>query len=242
MTSPVPPAAPRPSTLQRAALAQHSRLAIGVGGISGGLVLLGANITYLVVSAATTIPWTPLLANAALIFGGVMFLRERRRHATALLLLVMLASACARESREPQRPTATPASVAPEQFATLAWLSGRWRGSDSSGMAFYEAYAVIGPSEIRSYTYADSTFAQVTDSGSIILSGDTVFTGSPSQRWVATELDSTGVRFAPWRGASNSFAWRRGAEGSWTATLQWDSAGVAMSRTYSMRAVPAPAP
>lgn len=36
------------------------------------------SLTLLAVGA-TTVPWVPLLANCALIFGGVMFLREYRR-------------------------------------------------------------------------------------------------------------------------------------------------------------------
>ncbi len=71
----------RPSvSLARVQAAQHARLAIGVGGLAGGAVLLSSNVMYLLLSGATVLPWTPLLANVALIFGGAMFLRERRRH------------------------------------------------------------------------------------------------------------------------------------------------------------------
>lgn len=69
--------------LQRAQLAQHARLAVGVSGVTGGLVLLGANTLYLIIANVAVVPWTPLLANAALIFGGTMFLREYRRRRPA---------------------------------------------------------------------------------------------------------------------------------------------------------------
>lgn len=69
----------REHPLSRPALQRHGRLALGVSGTLGGGVLLSTNITYLVLSGATTLPWIPLLANAALIFGGAMFLREYRR-------------------------------------------------------------------------------------------------------------------------------------------------------------------
>jgi hypothetical protein len=65
--------------LRRAHLAQHARLAIGVSGLAGGVMLLGSNVLFLVLAGASTLPWVPLLANAALIFGGAMFLRERRQ-------------------------------------------------------------------------------------------------------------------------------------------------------------------
>lgn len=60
-------------------LRRHVQLAIGVGATLGGAVLLGSNITYLVMSGASALPWVPLVANAALIFGGAMFLRLSRR-------------------------------------------------------------------------------------------------------------------------------------------------------------------
>jgi hypothetical protein len=70
----------RPSTaLRRAQLVQHARLSVGVSGIAGGIVLLGSNVLFLVLTGAQALPWTPLLANVALIFGGAMFLREYRQ-------------------------------------------------------------------------------------------------------------------------------------------------------------------
>lgn len=61
------------------AVRRHGQLAIGVAGTLGGGVLLSTNIVYLVMSGAATLPWVPLIANAALILGGALFLREHRR-------------------------------------------------------------------------------------------------------------------------------------------------------------------
>lgn len=61
------------------AIRRHGRLAIGLGGTLGGGLLLGSNVAYAVMSGAASVPWMPLLANAGLIFGGAMFLREYRR-------------------------------------------------------------------------------------------------------------------------------------------------------------------
>lgn len=77
-TSPVPQQS-HGRSLTRHRLTQHGRLSIGVGGIGGGLVLLTSNTLTLLAVGATTLPWVPLVANCALIFGGVMFLREYRR-------------------------------------------------------------------------------------------------------------------------------------------------------------------
>lgn len=77
-TSPVPQLpSGRQLLVQR--LAQHGRLSMGVGGIGGGLLLLTTNAFALITAGVTTLPWVPLVANCALIFGGVMFLREYRR-------------------------------------------------------------------------------------------------------------------------------------------------------------------
>ena len=70
---------------RRALVVAHARrkfnLAIGVGGTVGGAVLLGANVTYLALANLPVVPWLPLVANAALILGGAMFLREFSRRA-----------------------------------------------------------------------------------------------------------------------------------------------------------------
>ena len=62
-------------------LQQHGRLAIGVGGTVGGVILLASNLLPLVSAGGATVPWVSLVANTALIFGGAMFLREHRRRA-----------------------------------------------------------------------------------------------------------------------------------------------------------------
>jgi hypothetical protein len=71
------------ATERRTAVVAQARrklnLALGVAGTAGGAVLLGANVTYLVLADVAALPFVPLAANVALILGGVMFLRELRR-------------------------------------------------------------------------------------------------------------------------------------------------------------------
>ena len=64
---------------RRTALVQAARLSIGVGGIAGGAFLFATNIAAALTTAGSSIPWVPLSANLALVFGSVMFLREFRR-------------------------------------------------------------------------------------------------------------------------------------------------------------------
>ena len=102
---------------------------------------------------------------------------------------------------------------------------------------FFEGYRWVDDSTMRKYDFKDSTFSAPTDSSEIVLRGGKVRNGSERQSWVVVALDSVSARFAPQRGASNGFEWRRGSPGSWTARLTWDSAGVARERVYELRAV-----
>lgn len=58
---------------------QVLNLSVAVAGTLGGGVLLASNVAVLVIAQISTIPWVPLTANVALLFGGVMFAREYQR-------------------------------------------------------------------------------------------------------------------------------------------------------------------
>lgn len=162
----------------------------------------------------------------------------RLRPASAGLFLLAFALGCGRPDAPPAKPRPTPAQVSAATFATLDWVVGRWRGSGADGVPFYESYVRVDSVTIVSMTHADSTFAPASDSGRLVLRGDTLFDGSPTMQWVATAIDPTGVTFAAWHGASNDFSWSRTGPGAWRATLYYDSAGTRASRVYEMRAVP----
>lgn len=131
-----------------------------------------------------------------------------------------------------------PARITAEEFGRLRWLEGRWRGAEGTGAPFFESYRFVDDSTIQQYSYADSTFAAVSDSGLIRLRGDSVTSGWPVPRYVATGISADSVHFAALPGRANDFTWRSGGHGRWTARLTWDSAGVARERIYDMRAVP----
>jgi len=122
-------------------------------------------------------------------------------------------------------PAAQPESVATHfaaaDFQRLRWLAGSWRGSMPNGGSFHELYRVVNDSTIAMQSFSDSTFKQATDSSAITLRGGVIASEGGSARWVATRLDSTGVHFAPDRGAGNTFTFRRDSTNGWTATLNW---------------------
>jgi hypothetical protein len=71
---------PRPTrALARPSARQALNLSVAVAATAGGAVLLASNIAVLVVAQLPSLPWVPLSANIALVFGGVMFAREYRR-------------------------------------------------------------------------------------------------------------------------------------------------------------------
>lgn len=57
------------------------------------------------------------------------------------------------------------------ELRQLRWLAGRWRGSDSAQLVFYEEYRFVDDSTIAMRGFADSTFARTTDSSTIALRG-----------------------------------------------------------------------
>lgn len=107
----------------------------------------------------------------------------------------------------------------PAQFAELRWLEGTWRGRLPDGGFFYERYELTSDTTIRMHAFSDSTLAQTSDSARIVLRGGRIYNGGGSARWVATHMDSSGIHFAPERGASNRFTWTPQSPDSWTATL-----------------------
>jgi len=65
--------------LARPSVRQALNLSVSVAGTLGGALLLTSNIAIVLIGHVGTIPWLPLGANAALLFGGLMFAREYRR-------------------------------------------------------------------------------------------------------------------------------------------------------------------
>ena len=158
-----------------------------------------------------------------------------------VLLAIVIATACAETANRQALPD--PVEVTAEQFASLAWLEGEWRGSGRGVAPFYESYAFVDDSTIESRVYTDSTLTQVADSGRILFSGGALVSSGGGAEYVATRLSGSEVHFEPRANASNAFTWRRESESAWTATLQWqDESGEDRSRTYRMERIPGPPP
>ena len=149
----------------------------------------------------------------------------------SLIAVLTLLTGCQR----PPRP-ADGLAVTPDEFRGLQWLSGRWDGTGPDTLSFWESYLFLDDSTIRSYTWADSTFTQISDSSLLTLREGRVISGS-GERWhVLTRWDRGGLRFEPRGKATNAFTWRPIDSSSWIAILTWtDADGKPQARRYSMR-------
>jgi hypothetical protein len=167
----------------------------------------------------------------------------------ALLLLAVAVHACAREDTNgaapdtAQAPAAAvqPAAVSAEQFASLSWLIGDWRGSGGQYPAFYESYRMLNDSTIEMRTYSDSTFTKATETSELGLrSGSIQSLRDGTVRSVVTRISGDSVFFGRPNGAGGKFVWVKGPEGQWTAVL--DGASGAPPTVYEMRRIPSSTP
>jgi hypothetical protein len=146
----------------------------------------------------------------------------------ALLALLALTRAATAQQQPPLRITA-------DQFRSLRWLEGRWRGQAPDGAPFYEAYAFLDDSTIAIRSFADSALSHPRDSSEVRLRGGEVVNQSGPRRWAATAIDSTRVRFVPVAHAHNLVTWRRESADAWTATLRWPARVGRRTRTMVYR-------
>lgn len=166
-----------------------------------------------------------------------------RISAGSLVVLTIFVVACGREERAraldsglvARDSVSAAGDFALQDFRRLRWLAGRWRGFQPDGNTFYEEYRIVDDSTMAMYSFPDSTFVRPSDSSRVQLRGTTVSNESVAARWVATRLDSTGVDFAPQRGARNHFTWARESPTAWNATLRWtDAHGQAQRVVYAL--------
>lgn len=157
---------------------------------------------------------------------------------------MVAATACGGELRPPggdsavARAPVDSAVYTVEGFQRLRWLDGDWQGFMPSGEKFYERYRFLNDSTIAMFSYSDSTFSMLADSSRVVIRNGIVANESASARWVASRMDSSGVDFAPQRGAANFFTWAREGPTTWNATLRWtDSEGRPQTVVYALRKV-----
>jgi hypothetical protein len=154
-------------------------------------------------------------------------------------LLVLLAVGCGPSdtlTRGGEVPGTTAQMVTADEFQSLRWIEGRWRGSGSEVSPFYESYEFISDTVIRIRSYADAAFQRPNDSSLVVLSAGLIQLGGPV-RWQASTMDSQSVRFIPLGDAPNTVTWRQATDTSWTVLLDGVGEGEDSEVTYHMTRV-----
>ena len=132
-------------------------------------------------------------------------------------------------------PAPDAVAVTLADFQKLRWINGPWRGFMASGERFYEWYKFENDSTILKTEHPDSTFGTPSGESRIMLRNGIVVDSSLRSSYVATRLDSTGIDFAPRRGATNNFTWAREDATKWSATIRWvDKDGRPQSVLYAL--------
>jgi hypothetical protein len=128
------------------------------------------------------------------------------------------------------------APVTREQFQSLAWLVGRWRGSvaGDSGV-FFEQYDARNDSTIAVTTFSDSTFTVRSEESTLRYANGRVTTGAGTVSWVVTAFEPGKLTFESLSGAVAGFVWERQSDSLWIATL--GAPGSSSRRVYEMRRI-----
>jgi hypothetical protein len=120
----------------------------------------------------------------------------------------------------PETEDARPATVTAEQFASMSWLIGEWRGSGGQYPAFYESYRSVNDSTIQMKAWADSTFAVATDSSEIAWRAGAVRSSSDGKvQNVLVGISADSLHFAKVTGQGGDFVWARETADRWTAVI-----------------------
>ena len=135
---------------------------------------------------------------------------------------------------------ATPARISAAELAKLRWIEGAWRGTGDVEKPFYERYHFENDSTLAVESFTDETLSTSDDVTRFELKDGQFGNGGEGARWAASELTDNSITFVPIKGARNTFQWRKGSDGTWTATLDWPAAEgkPARRRVYKMERWP----
>lgn len=158
---------------------------------------------------------------------------RNRSYGIVVAVLVILVSCAPRDQAPPSA-----ASVSPEQFRELSWLTGKWRGSGGAYPAFFEEYRQVDDSTIAMRAFSDSTFRVATDSSRIERRNGTVASRRGSETpSIAVTVSNSSIRFMKEGTTTGGYTFTRVSDNEWTATLHPAGANGAET-VYVMKRVP----
>ena len=137
--------------------------------------------------------------------------------AAALLSALALLPVAARAQSAPAPAAPAARRWTLEQFRSLRWLEGRWRGQLPNGGFFYEERAFTDDLTLATRTFAgDSTFTSVRERGEVTFRGGVIASGGGRRQVIS--LDVSHVLFVS-AGSAGTVRFDRRSNDHWTATL-----------------------
>ncbi|TYT26782.1 hypothetical protein FZO89_11210 [Luteimonas viscosa] len=124
-----------------------------------------------------------------------------------------------------------------DQFRQLAFLQGRWTGDGPDGTPFFEEYAFVDASTLRSTRYADARFAEATDSSTVAFADGIVTSTWNGFSWRASAIGADAAAFEPVE-APSAFSWSRGPDDTLEVVQRWsDDQGRPQQYTLVLRRI-----
>jgi hypothetical protein len=143
------------------------------------------------------------------------------------LLIAVLAIGCGGGESASSDTSAgsTPAGNAPasrtnataDQFRSLRWIEGVWRGAGAPE-PFFESYRFVDDSTLLVMHHSTESAPDTTAEDSVTFRGGTVRNAGVEASWVASAITDSSITFVPERGA-NGFSWTRESADAWLASI-----------------------
>lgn len=120
-----------------------------------------------------------------------------------------------------------------EEFARLAFLSGRWKGEGPDGKPFYEEYDRPEQHVFRSRRFGDATFSEHSDGSTITYQAGEVISQWGEFTWRASGIEIDAAYFEPVN-APSQFSWHRIDGDRLEARQRWSADGKEHSYTIPL--------
>lgn len=123
-----------------------------------------------------------------------------------------------------------------DQFRSLRWIEGHWRGSGGAYPAFYEQYRFVNDSTIEMRSFPDSTFQTASETSTYEFRGGLISGGSQPPKSIAVVLTDSSVQFLRPGATRGGYTFTRNNADQWTATLHPQNEG-GRATVYVMRRI-----
>jgi len=160
------------------------------------------------------------------------------RHRLAAALLLAACAGAGRQTGSTDAPV--PATVSREHLRALQWLEGRWATERNAYLTTYLEFTFTSDTSLQLRLFESRAFTDPYNTFALAMTGGRLLARSGSREWLATRLDSTGVRFVSTGGdVYEGLAIRRLDPDRARIEIRWRfESGQAETRTVTARRVP----